>query len=104
MTIALFMLLSGVNFGIYFALQSGRGLGVLRDRELGAYLVVFAVATLLVTLALVERSDGNVLTAMRYALFQVATTVSTTGYSTDDFNLYPNYCRALLLLLKYAKY
>ena len=102
MTIALFMLLAGVNFGLYFALQSGRGFGVLRDRELGAYLAIFGVSTAVVTLALLEPSDGNVLTALRYALFQVATTVSTTGYSSDDFNLYPNYCRVLLLLLMFV--
>lgn len=102
MTIALFMLLAGVNFGIYFALKSGRGLRVLRDRELGAYLGIFGVATVLVTAALVERSDGNVLEALRHALFQVAATVSTTGYSSDDFNLYPNYCRVLFFVLMFV--
>jgi len=102
MTIALFMLLAGVNFGIYFALQSGRGLRVLRDRELATYLVIFGVATTIVALSLVGRSDGNVLEALRHAVFQVAATVSTTGYSSDDFNVYPNHCRVLFLLLMFV--
>jgi len=102
MTIALFMLLAGVNFGIYFALQSGRGLRVLRDRELAAYLVIFGVATTIVAFSLLGRSDGDVLEALRHAVFQVAATVSTTGYSSDDFNVYPNHCRALFLLLMFV--
>ena len=102
MTIALFMLLAGVNFGIYFALRSGRGLRVLRDRELAAYLAIFGVATVIVTLSLLGRSDGDILEALRHAVFQVAATVSTTGYSSDDFNVYPNHCRVLFLLLMFV--
>ncbi len=102
MTIALFMILAGVNFGLYYALRSGRGWSVLRDRELGAYLAILLGATLLVGVSLLERSSGNGIEAFRLALFQVASTVSTTGYSSDDFNLYPNHCRMLFLLLMFV--
>jgi trk system potassium uptake protein len=102
MTIALFMVLAGVNFGLYYAVRSRRDLGALRDRELGAYIAILLGATLVITLGLLERSQGDVLEALRYALFQVAATVSTTGYSSDDFNLYPNHCRMLFLLLMFV--
>ncbi|MBJ95391.1 MAG: potassium transporter [Rickettsiales bacterium] len=98
-TIVVFMLLAGINFGIYYALFSGRGPAVLRDRELGAYLLLFFSSTLVVTVALIERSGGDVLLAFRHAAFQVAATVSTTGYSSDDFNSYPQFCRGLFILL-----
>jgi len=52
--------------------------------------------------SLLERSSGNGFEAFRLALFQVASTVSTTGYSSDDLNLYPNHCRMLFLLLMFV--
>jgi len=97
--ITAFMLLAGVNFGLYFALTKKQGGDFFRDRELRVYFGIFAVATVIVTASIVELHDDSVLTALRYGSFQVAALVTSTGFGTDDFNIYPPLARSLLVFL-----
>ncbi len=99
LTIAAFMLLTGINFGIYYALQRGRSLVAFRDRELAVYLGLVGVATLIVSTSLLGRTEGDLFEAFRYGTFQVVAVVSSTGFSTDDFNIYPPLSRTLLFCL-----
>ena len=101
-TLTVFMLLAGVNFGLYYALlRRKQGWRPLKDTELLTYLSIFATATVVVTIALLERYQGDVLLALRYASFQVSSLVTSTGYGTDDFNVYPPVARALLMALMF---
>ncbi len=100
-TITLFMLLAGTNFALYYALQRGAGLTAFRDREFGVYIGVFAVATAIVTASILSLHDGNVLLALRYGSFQVAAMLSSTGFSTDNFDVYPGLARVLLVGLMF---
>ncbi len=102
-TVTVFMLLAGVNFGIYYALLRRRqGLRPLRDAELLTYLGVFVAGTVVVTITLLGRFQGNVLEALRYASFQVASLGTSTGFGTDDFVVWPPLGQAVLLSLMFV--
>lgn len=96
--IATFMLIFSVNFAAYFLILCGKWRQALRSDELRFFVGVVAVSVLLIT--------GNVYSAyhslgasLRHAYFQVASIISTTGFATVDFNLWPELSRILLVLL-----
>ena len=94
--VTLFMMLAGVNFALYHACLQGRFTAVFRDAELKAYLGVYCLATCLVAGAIVDRHEGSVLQAFRYATFQVAAIQTGAGFGTDDYDAYPQFARSIL--------
>lgn len=96
--IAIFMLLFGVNFNVYQLIWMRRVRTALRSTEMWCYFAIVAVAAALITLNILPRfpafSD-----ALRHAVFQVSSIMTTTGYSTVDFNLWPGLSKAVLVLL-----
>ncbi len=98
--IGVFMVLAGVNFGLYFLLIMGRFRDVIRDSEFKLYLLILTLATLLITVNL-HFSDKEVsgLGAFRVGAFQVASIMSTTGFATDNFNVWPTFSMMILFLL-----
>lgn len=96
--ISLFMILFGVNFNLYFFLLLGDFRPVWKNEELRAYLAVIASAAAVITLN-INASYPSPLTAFRYAIFQVASIITTTGYATADFNLWPMFSQCVLILL-----
>jgi len=98
--IAVFMLIFGVNFNLYFLLLIRKLRTALFNEELWWYLGLTAFAT--VTIAYNIRSIyPSVAESLRYAFFQVTSIVSTTGYSTADFNLWPEYSKTLIAFLTF---
>lgn len=103
MVVTLFMIVAGVNFALHFQLLRGRPLRLLRDPEFRFYLWLLIGATVLITVDLVvQRHHGDVLTALRLGLFQSATIVTTTGYSTANYDAWPSFSRALLFVLMFV--
>ena len=98
--VALFMLLAGLNFGLYHALLRGRLREVLRNAELRFYLGVNAAVALGVVALILPRHEG-LLTSLRHATFQVLAVTTTTGFMTEDFDTYPDVARWVLLLLMF---
>ena len=96
--VAIFMLLFGVNFNLYYALLYRRAKDVFKSEELRVYLGLAAFATITIAVNIV-RQVGSVGEAFNLAFFQVTSIMSTTGFSTTDFNLWPDYSRTLLVLL-----
>jgi len=101
--ITVFMLLSSINFAIYFLLITKRISSVLRSDELRYFLLIVLVAVSLITVnllylpgALDHYGPGETL---RHVIFQVASIITTTGFSTVDFNLWPEFSRILLVIL-----
>ncbi len=92
------MVLFGVNFNIYYLLLMGKVKSILRSEELRWYLGIIAGATLLIAWNTLSRW-GGMLQSLRYAFFQVASVITTTGFATADFNLWPELSRMLLLVL-----
>ncbi len=100
-TITVFMVLFGVNFNLYYLLLIRRGKSVLKSAELWTYLGVIACATgaIAANIAPLCATAGQ---ATRHAAFQVASVISTTGFSTTDFNLWPGFSKTILLLLMFC--
>lgn len=126
-TLIVFMVIAGANFGLYYAALRGHRLALWRDSEFRVYLAILAVSVILVTLNLtgVHGSPGGALEtaiekgvegtryehvedhrytfleALRSSAFQVTSITTTTGFVTDDFDVWPHFSRSMLLLLMF---
>ena len=89
--ITVFMILFGINFNIYFAIYIKNWKSALKNEEVRTYLGVIAAAILMITV-------NNVASAFRYSSFQVAAVITTTGFYTADFNLWPEFSKTILLV------
>ncbi len=93
-----FMLLFGVNFTCYYLLLIRQVKSVLKDEELRLYLGIFVVSVVLIALNIRSRYDTFAET-LRHAAFQVSSIITTTGYSSCDFDLWPSFSKSVLVLL-----
>ncbi|MBS1331884.1 MAG: TrkH family potassium uptake protein [Christensenellaceae bacterium] len=98
--ITFFMVLFGINFALFYRVLVGGWRDALSSEELHWYLALFAGSTLFVSLMILPQY-GTFLNALRYGSFQVATIMSTTGYATADFNLWPQAVKALIVVLMF---
>ena len=96
--VAIFMFLSGINFNLFYIVMLKRSLKGFRSEELKWYAVIVLFSTVTITFDIASRC-GGVLQGLRYAFFQVCSIITSTGYGTADFNLWPSYSRTLLVLL-----
>ena len=96
--IGIFMMLFGVNFAVYFHLLRREWGLAAKSEELWVYLGLVLLATLGITATLVPGGMGF-FTALRQAFFQSTSIISTTGFATADFELWPGIAKAILLLL-----
>ncbi|MCK9548744.1 MAG: TrkH family potassium uptake protein [Sphaerochaeta sp.] len=98
--VTLFMLISATNFALYYKALTGRISSVLKDGELRAYLGIWAVVTLLITAALAfTQTFPSLGQSLRYSAFQSASIMTTTGFSTTDYQMWPSFAQLLLFLL-----
>lgn len=96
--ITVFMILFGVNFNLYFLICMRKWKEALKNEELHIYLGIIAGAVALITVDILHQY-GNILHAFRFASFQVAAIITTTGFCTADWNLWPEFSKAILLAL-----
>ena len=96
--ITVFMLLFGINFNLYYLLLIRRFRAAAQSSECWYYLGIVGVCIALNT-ANIMPLYNNFREALRLSAFQVASIVTTTGYATADFNLWPQFSKAILLLL-----
>ena len=99
--IAIFMFLFSINFNLYFLILTGKIASALFSEELRWFVGIVLTATAIITANLYS-VYGTVADSLRHAFFQVSTVVSTTGFATDDFNLWPNISKILLLILMFV--
>ncbi len=100
--ITLFMVLAGINFSLHFRLLTGKSKYLFRDTELKAYLFIFAVSTLFMTYNLYGNFYSSVGEALRYASFQSASILTTTGYATTDYEKWPFFSQVILFMLMFV--
>lgn len=98
--LTVFMILFGINFNVYFLLRERKGLAALKHEEMRYYLGIIVVAITLITIN-VKDYFSSVLEALRHVAFQVASIITTTGFSTTDFNKWPEFSKFILLLLMF---
>ena len=98
--VAIFMLMFGANFNFYYYLVTKQGIKALKMSETKVYLAVAAVATALVCFSIYGQY-GNIEESLRHSLFQVATCMTTTGFATTDFDLWPALAKFVLVALMF---
>lgn len=98
--IGVFMLLFGINFNLYYFLLLRRFRDAFCSEEMLTYLGIVAFSTVTITLNILHLYDG-VGTALRTAFFQVSSIITTTGYASADFNLWPTYARTVICILTF---
>ena len=98
--LTVFMLLFSVNFSVYFLILCGKIRQALRSDELRFFLGVVAASTVLIAVNIHGMFD-TVGETVRHAAFQVASIISTTGFASTDFNLWPEFSKTILVLLMF---
>lgn len=93
-----FMLLFGVNFSCYYLLLLKRFKTVFKDGELRLYLGLVAASIVMITIN-ISNMFGSVREAFHHAAFTVSSIITTTGFATEDFDLWPTFSKTILLLL-----
>lgn len=97
---SIFMIIFGVNFNVYFLLLARKFKVLFSFEELWQYLAIIASAVLLITYN-VRHLFPTLEGAFRTSLFQVSTIISTTGFATTDYNVWPAFSKTILLLLMF---
>lgn len=98
--IAVFMFLFGINFNIYYLLLVRRFRSVLKSTETWCYIAICLISVSIIT-GNIYSIYGNLPDSVRASAFQVASLVTTTGFSTADFNLWPGLSKGILLILMF---
>ena len=98
--IAIFMMLFGVNFNIYYFILLRKIKDALKSEELHWYLAIMAFSTLFITLNIMYRYH-HIGMALTDAYFQVSSIMTTTGYATTDFNLWPQQSKTILVTIMF---
>lgn len=93
-------MLCGVNFNLYFSLAKNGLKNVLKDSELKLYLLIIVSVSLLGTVSLLANNIySNAGDALRDSTFQAVSIITTTGYATADYDIWPTFNKMLLFLL-----
>ncbi len=99
--ISIFMLIFGVNFNLYYLILVKKVRAALKSEELWWYIGIVAISAGLVTYSIYPIYN-NFADSLRHSVFQVATIISTTGYATADFNLWPSLAKGVLFILMFT--
>jgi len=91
-----FMLLFGVNFSCYFLLLLREFKGVFKDEELRTYFGIVIVSIVMIVLNIRPMYE-TLEETVRHAAFQVSSIITTTGFATTDFDLWPSFSKTILL-------
>ena len=109
-----FMALFGVNFSLYYFVLKRNWKAALGNSEMRLYWAILLGASVLIAINIMPtaghafysiakdaKPGGNFFTALRYSFFQVSSVMTTTGYATADFNLWPQFSRVLLVVIMF---
>lgn len=99
--VTIFMILFGINFNVYFFLLTKKFAQAFKCEEVRYYLGIIAVAIIIITFN-VRHMFGSVGEALQHASFQVGSIITTTGFATTDFNLWPQVSRTILIILMFV--
>lgn len=95
-----FMILCGINFNLFFLIPKKKIKEFFADEELRWYLGIIGTFTVLISVTLVLQGGfEDFFSSVRATLFQVASVITTTGFVTADFDLWPTFCKVLIMLL-----
>ncbi len=99
--ITIFMILFGINFNVYYLFLIRKPKDALCCEEARVYIGIIAVSTLIIGFN-IRSMFPNLMTALHHAAFQVGTIITTTGFATADFDLWPELSKTILVLLMFC--
>ncbi|HHY24504.1 MAG TPA: TrkH family potassium uptake protein, partial [Clostridiaceae bacterium] len=113
--IAVFMVLAASNFSLYYALYKRKWKEVIRDPELRFFLGVIGLSVILIAFNINgkflnfantnaninTKNSGNILKSLEHSFFQVSSIISTSGFSTVDFDQWPTFSKGILFILMF---
>ncbi|MFA5525066.1 MAG: TrkH family potassium uptake protein [Tissierellales bacterium] len=100
--ISVFMILCGINFSLFYDILKGRWRSVVKNSELKLYLGIIVISTLLITFNLNGKIYSSIFETFKHALFQVSSIITTTGFTTVDFNKWTDFSKSILFLLMFV--
>ena len=102
--ISIFLIIFGCNFALYYLILIGKIKDVFRSEEFITYLImlVASVGTIFVTLLTKMQNVYTGEEAFRHSLFQVASLMTTTGYTTTNYNMWPEVCKVLIVIVMFT--
>ena len=95
------MILFGINFNVYYLFLIKKPKDALHCEEMRGYLAIIAASILLIAWNIREYYP-TILQAIHHSAFQVASIITTTGYSTADFDLWPSFSKTILVILMFV--
>lgn len=101
MTLAIFMIISGVNFSLYYDLWHRRWHSLFKNSELRLYLAIVAVCVLVITINLTG-AGISIIDNFKHALFQVGSIITTTGFTSTDYDQWHSFSKSVLFFLMFV--
>ena len=98
--ISIFMILFGINFTLFYFILIGHFKDVFKNEELRWYFAIILISVVIIMISIYSKYN-NFEHSFRLALFQVATIMSTSGYSTANFNEWPMLAKTILFILMF---
>ena len=98
--LGIFMLLFGTNFNLFYFVLMRKFRDILRAEEVRVYLLIVLVAMIGITVDILPLY-GSLGTSLRHAFFQTSAIITTTGYATQDFGLWPTFSQSILITLMF---
>lgn len=98
--VTVFMILFGVNFNFYFLLLCRRFKKAFKSQEVLTYFLIIGIAITVITVDISAMFD-SVGEALKYSAFQVGSIITTTGFATTDFNMWPTVSKTILVILMF---
>lgn len=95
------MFLFGINFTLYFMLLKKDFKNVFKNEEFRLYSAYVLIGIILIVINVLPKFNYNFFEALRHSAFTVSTLVTTTGYATVDFNMWPMFSKTILLSLMF---
>ena len=104
--IAIFLILFGCNFSLYYLILIGKAKSVFKSEEFKTYFIIVGLAVAIIFISLINRFQNfpqqyTIEEAFRHSLFQVASILTTTGFTTTDFQVWPVVATTVLTLLMF---
>ena len=99
--LGIFMLLFGTNFNLFYFVLMRKFRDILRAEEVRVYLLIVLVAMIGITVDILPLY-GSLGTSLRHAFFQTSAIITTTGYATQDFGLWPTFSQSILITLMFT--
>lgn len=99
--ITVFMIIFGIDFSLYYLILLRRFKTAVKSEELRAYIGIIAVSVILITVNCRGLYE-SLFEAVKHSAFQVSSIITTTGFSTVDFDLWPSFSKTILVMLMFC--